>query len=92
MHAFRIMHVMRNIGERKKPLFSDSAFSAVCGPFVDRSVVLSAFCSFSSFDAFHLRFTVVIFFESFSITGFTGHTYIHFLRTVFFMVSVLEPF
>lgn len=41
------------------------------------------------------------FFESFSITGFTGHTYIRFLRTVFFfrhasftfiMVSVLEPF
>ena len=39
--------------------------------------------------------------ESFSITGFTGHTYIRFLRTVFFfrhasftfiMVSVLEPF
>lgn len=44
----------------KKPLFSDSAFSAVCGPFVDRDAVLSAFCSFSSFDAFHLRFAVVI--------------------------------
>ena len=63
LHTFRIMHVMWNIGEWKRPLFSDSAFSAVCGPFADRDAVLSAFCSFSSFDAFHLRFAVVIFFR-----------------------------
>ena len=65
-------------------------------------------CCFSGFLQFFIVWCISFafcccnsFFESFSITGFTGHTYIRFLRTVFFfrhasftfiMVSVLEPF
>ena len=49
--------------EVKKASFLRFGFSAVCGPFADRSAVFSAFCSFSSFDAFHLRFAVAILFS-----------------------------